>query len=363
MHKEPVVGHVGPYIAFGPDTQQTVVGPVEWHRPVGPVIKADGPNVEQRKVDVVVRPCMLCETFYSFNDDSLSSNIFHVVSNVRRGSRLSLMVTFLVMLVTPKGMILSDAGGGGGGAGGEIIIWDEASTPCLGSDVSYLLIYVDDIILTSSSTTVLQCIIAPLHSEFIMTNLLEQAHMVNCNPSQTPVDTESKLGPEGVPVQILTLYRSLACGLHYLTFTRPDLSYDDEAEYEGVANVVDETTWLCNLLRELHSLLSSATLIYCDNVSAIYLFANLVQHQRTKHIEIGIHFVRDMVTAGQVHVLHVLSRYQYADIFTKGLPFALFEEFQSSLSVRSPPALTAGGVLVDICNRPNLVFVSLAHRD
>nr|GFB86698.1 ribonuclease H-like domain-containing protein [Tanacetum cinerariifolium] len=55
--------------------------------------------------------------------------------------------------------------------------------------------------------------------------LLEHANMVNCNPSWTPVDTDSKLGPEGVAVQDPTLYRSLAGGLQYLTFTRPDLSY------------------------------------------------------------------------------------------------------------------------------------------
>ncbi|GKB73600.1 ribonuclease H-like domain-containing protein [Tanacetum coccineum] len=225
--------------------------------------------------------------------------------------------------------------------------------------------------------------------------LLEHAHMVNCNPSRTPVDTGSKLGPEGVPVQDPTLYRSLAGGLQYLTFTRPDLSYavqqvclymhdsrephfaalkrilryvrgtvdfglqlyasattslvgytdadwagypstrrstsgycvflgdnllswsakrqhtltrsSAEAEYRGVANVVAETAWPRNLLRELHSPLSTDTLVYCDNVSAIYMSANPVQHQRTKHIEIDIHFVRDMVTAGQVRVLHVPS--------------------------------------------------------
>nr|GFA21046.1 hypothetical protein [Tanacetum cinerariifolium] len=55
--------------------------------------------------------------------------------------------------------------------------------------------------------------------------LLERANMVNCNPSRTPVDTDFKLGPEGVAVQDHALYRSLAGGLQYLTFTRPDLSY------------------------------------------------------------------------------------------------------------------------------------------
>ncbi|GKC35827.1 ribonuclease H-like domain-containing protein [Tanacetum coccineum] len=87
-----------------------------------------------------------------------------------------------------------------------------------------------------------------------------------------------------------------------------------EAKYRGVANVVAETAWIRNLLRELHSplsTLSTATLVYCDNVT------------------------------GHVRVLHVPSRFQYADIFTKGLPTALFEDFCSSLSVRPPPAQTA----------------------
>ncbi|GKB41057.1 ribonuclease H-like domain-containing protein [Tanacetum coccineum] len=114
-----------------------------------------------------------------------------------------------------------------------------------------------------------------------------------------------------------------------------------EAEYRGVTNVVAETAWLRNLLRELHTPLLFATLFYYDNVSAIYMTANPVQHQRTKHIEIDIHFVRGMVAHGQVRVLHVPSRYQYADIFTKGLLSALFEEFCTSLSVRPSLAPTA----------------------
>nr|GFA15564.1 ribonuclease H-like domain-containing protein [Tanacetum cinerariifolium] len=106
-----------------------------------------------------------------------------------------------------------------------------------------------------------------------------------------------------------------------------------QAEYRGVANAVAETCWLRNLLRELHTPLFFATLVYYENVSVVYLSCNLVQHQRTKHIEIDIHFARDLVSDGQVRVLHVPLRYQFADIFTKGLPSALFKEFHSSLSL------------------------------
>ncbi|GJW10281.1 ribonuclease H-like domain-containing protein [Tanacetum coccineum] len=95
--------------------------------------------------------------------------------------------------------------------------------------------------------------------------------------------------------------------------------------------VVAETAWIRNLLLELHTPLSTATLVYCDNVSVVYLSTNPVQHQRTKHIEIDIHFVREYVASGQVRVLHVPSRFQYDDIIcTKGLPTTLFLEFRSS---------------------------------
>nr|GEW88184.1 hypothetical protein [Tanacetum cinerariifolium] len=68
-----------------------------------------------------------------------------------------------------------------------------------------------------------------------------------------------------------------------------------EAEYRGVANVVADTAWIRNLLCELHTPLFTATLVYCDNVSAVYMSANPFQHQRTKYIEIAIeyHFTFD----------------------------------------------------------------------
>ena len=124
---------------------------------------------------------------------------------------------------------------------------------------------------------------------------------------------------------------------------QPTLSRSSaEAEYKSVANVVSESCWLHNLLLELHYPLSLATLVYCNNVSAIYLSGNPVQHQRTKHIEMDIQFVREKVARGQARVLHVPSRHQITDIFTKGLPRVLFDDFRTSLSVCEPSALTAG---------------------
>nr|GEU65715.1 ribonuclease H-like domain-containing protein [Tanacetum cinerariifolium] len=73
-----------------------------------------------------------------------------------------------------------------------------------------------------------------------------------------------------------------------------------EAEYRGVANVVAETCWLRNLLRELHTHLSYATLVYCGNVSAVYLYLNPVHRQCTKRTEIDIYVVRDLIAARQI---------------------------------------------------------------
>ncbi|XP_071726893.1 uncharacterized mitochondrial protein AtMg00810-like [Rutidosis leptorrhynchoides] len=115
-----------------------------------------------------------------------------------------------------------------------------------------------------------------------------------------------------------------------------------EAEYRGVANVVSESCWLRNLLLELHHPIMKATIVYCDDVSTIFLSSNPIQHHRTKHIELDIHFVREKVARGQVRILHVPSRYQIADIFTKGLPRFLFDDFRSSLNVREPPVTTVG---------------------
>jgi hypothetical protein len=108
-----------------------------------------------------------------------------------------------------------------------------------------------------------------------------------------------------------------------------------EAEYRVVANDVTEACCLRQLLQELHAPLSKNTLIYCDNVSVIYLSTNPVQHQRTKHVKIDLRFIRERIDIGDVRVLRVPTTSQFVDISTKGLLTLVFSEFRSSLNIHS----------------------------
>ena len=119
-----------------------------------------------------------------------------------------------------------------------------------------------------------------------------------------------------------------------------------EAEYRAAANGVAEAYWLRQLLQELHCPLGHATLVYCDNVSAVYLSTNPVQHQRTKYVEIDLHFVRERVGLGELRVLHVPTSSQYADIFITGLPTFVFTEFRSSVNICGAPSSNCGGVRI-----------------
>ena len=330
-----------------------------------------------------------------------------------------------------------------------------------GPETVFLLLYVDDIVLTASSQQLLRRIIDALMKEFAMKDLgplhhflgmavqrqgdslflsqrqyaldiLARHGMSDCKPCSTPVDTCAKVSADDGPsIADPTDYRSLVGALQYLTFTRPDIAYavqqvclhmhdprevhlvaakrilrylqgtlnlgliiprtsptqlvvytdadwagcpdtrrstsgyavflggslvswsskrqptvsrsSAEAEYRAVANGVAEASWLRQLLQELHHPLDNACLVYCDNVSAVYLSTNPVQHQRTKHVEIDLHFVRERVAIGAVRVLHVPTTSQFADVFTKGLPTSVFQDFRSSLNVRCCDVPTAGG--------------------
>ncbi|GJS29042.1 ribonuclease H-like domain-containing protein [Tanacetum coccineum] len=225
--------------------------------------------------------------------------------------------------------------------------------PYLSTDRGLLLLTCDYMLMILSLPLLLRFWLFLSQKKYVV-EILNRVHMVNCNPSRTLIDTESKLGSD---VQQVCLYMhdlwepylsalkrilryvrgTLDYGLQLFSSSTTDLvAYLDadwagcpttrrstfgycvflgnnllswsskrqptlsrssaEAEYCGIANAVAETCRLRNLLREFHTPLSFDMLVYCDN---------------------------------------------FTDIFTKGLSSALFEEFRSSLSVWCPPAPTA----------------------
>ncbi|GJR12573.1 ribonuclease H-like domain-containing protein [Tanacetum coccineum] len=185
---------------------------------------------------------------------------------------------------------------------------DETFSP-IGTDTAHLLPYVDDIVLTVSSEILLQRIIASLHQEFSMTDLgplnyflriyvmrdsagmflslrkyaieiFERAHMHDPRVPHYRL-LRGFCDMCGTLDHGLQLFSSSTTSL--VTYSNADLAGypatrrpTSEAAYRGVANVVAETCWLRNLLRELHTHLSPATLVNYDNVNAVNLSMNLI---------------------------------------------------------------------------------------
>ncbi|KAL8120516.1 hypothetical protein AgCh_017628 [Apium graveolens] len=104
-----------------------------------------------------------------------------------------------------------------------------------------------------------------------------------------------------------------------------------EAEYRAMSNAASEITWLVRLLAELGMLCLKPVTLHCDNQSSIHIAKNPVHHERTKHIEIDVHFTRDKVLEGLIQLSYVPTTHQLADVFTKVLPSVQFTELLAKL--------------------------------
>ncbi|KAK1653678.1 hypothetical protein QYE76_071483 [Lolium multiflorum] len=182
--------------------------------------------------------------------------------------------------------------------------------------MAYLLLYVDDIILTATldffdTTDSLRAEFALkdlgplhyflgievvrradgffLHQRKYAHELLERAGCSTATPHLLP--STRRPSSDGSLASDAPFYRSIVCP-SYLTLTRPELHACSSSE--------------------LSCPVDKATVVFCDNVSAVYLSANPVHHRRTKHIELDIHFVREQVALGRVRpALLVLCNLQY----------------------------------------------------
>ncbi|KAE8673149.1 hypothetical protein F3Y22_tig00111810pilonHSYRG00151 [Hibiscus syriacus] len=225
-------------------------------------------------------------------------------------------------------------------------------------------------------------------------DLLKRFGMLECKSTSTPMEPNIKMcAHEGKDLEDATMYRQLVGSLIYLTLTRPDISYavgedcklvgycdadyagdhdtrrsttgyvfklgsgtiswcskrqptvslsTTEAEYRAAAMAAQESTWLIQLMNNLHQPVDYAILLYCDNQSAIRLAENPVFHARTKHVEVHYHFVREKFLQEEIEMRQIKTDEQIADLFTKSLSVGKFEHFRRQHGVKPNPTIEEG---------------------
>ena len=115
-----------------------------------------------------------------------------------------------------------------------------------------------------------------------------------------------------------------------------------EAKYRSLAYASAELLWVQHLLKELHATLPLPPKMPCDNVGAIFMTKNHVIHTRSKHIALDFHFIRELVESNLLHISHVFSVDQLADIYTKPLTKERISLLRNKLNVRPAHALAGG---------------------
>jgi hypothetical protein len=104
-------------------------------------------------------------------------------------------------------------------------------------------------------------------------------------------------------------------------------------------NVTCEAVWLVNLMNELNVSITLPISLLCDNNAAMSIASNPVFHERTKHFEVDLFFLREKISSGFIKPQSIMSKDQLADLFTKGLlvgqhenlckNLGLFDEFRA----------------------------------
>jgi len=100
-----------------------------------------------------------------------------------------------------------------------------------------------------------------------------------------------------------------------------------------LASTTCEIQWLSYLLRDLHIVSQATVVLFCDKKSALHLAVNLVFHERSKHIEIDCHVVREKVCDGVLGLLPINTKSKVANIYTKPLIPKLFLHLFSKMGL------------------------------
>ncbi|GKE03462.1 hypothetical protein Tco_1395480 [Tanacetum coccineum] len=179
--------------------------------------------------------------------------------------------------------------------------------------------------------------------------------MDECDSMTTPMAT-ARLGADlqGTPTN-QTKYLSMIGWLMYLTASRLDIVFASficeklvgwssknqdctalstaEAEYVSLSACYAQIIWMRTQLLDYGYRFNKIPM-YCDSKSAIAISCNLVQHSRTKHIDIRYHFIKEHVEKEMLELYFVGTEYQLADLFTKALPKERFEYLVHRIGMR-----------------------------
>eukprot|EP00253_Pinus_taeda_P009646 PITA_09646 len=231
----------------------------------------------------------------------------------------------------------------------------------VGKSLIILVLYVDDLILTGSDPNLINHVKSNLKNKFEMIDLGHLHYFLGLQVLQSKEgislsQSNAKTSPllvgftnsdwAGDPDD-----RKSTAGYVFTFGSRPitwackkqstiSLS-SPEAKYRGAVEASKEALWLCQILSEFGFQKQHPTTLWCDNQSAIQLCKDPVQHQRSKHIELHMHFIRKLIHDHVLEVQYCSTDDQVADIFTKALTEAKFTKLQFMVGVQE--VVTKGG--------------------
>uniref|UniRef100_A0A803MAR2 Uncharacterized protein n=1 Tax=Chenopodium quinoa TaxID=63459 RepID=A0A803MAR2_CHEQI len=112
-----------------------------------------------------------------------------------------------------------------------------------------------------------------------------------------------------------------------------------ETEYRSITLTVCEVMWLKYLLNDMRMTKLGTTSVYCDNQAALAIAANPAHHEKTKHVDIDCHFIREKSNEGVIDPTYVHSTQQLKDIFTYILSVEQMNQLMTKLGVQSHSSL------------------------
>ena len=106
-----------------------------------------------------------------------------------------------------------------------------------------------------------------------------------------------------------------------------------ESKFKAIAQELCELLWLKIILDDLRIKWDDPMKLYCDNKSAINIAHNPIQHDRTKHIEVDRHFIKEKLEERVVYMSYISSEHQLADILTNWLNSSMFHDLVLKLGM------------------------------